>query len=44
VRGRLEALVTRALHYDLVELAVPVAESPERLAVWSDGALFPLEP
>jgi hypothetical protein len=44
VRGRLEALVTRALHYDLVELAVPVAESPERLAVWSDGAMFPLEP
>ena len=40
VRGRLEALVTRALVYDLVELA---AEGPDgRLGLWSDGAFFPL--
>jgi hypothetical protein len=39
VRGRLEALLTRALYYDLVELA---AEEPGGLGVWSDGAFFPL--
>jgi hypothetical protein len=40
VRGRLEALVSRALVYDLVELAV---EGPEgRLGLWSGGAFFPL--
>lgn len=40
VRGRLEALVTRALVYDLVELA---AEGPDGgLGIWSDGAFFPL--
>jgi hypothetical protein len=39
VRGRLEALVTRALYYDLVELA---AEEPDRggLGLWSRGAFF----
>lgn len=41
VRGRLEALVTRALYYDLVELAVENEEG--RLGVWSGGAFFPLE-
>ena len=40
VRGRLEALLTRALYYDLVELAV---EEGGRLAVWSGGARFVLE-
>lgn len=40
VRGRLEALLTRALYYDLVELAV---EEGDRLAVWSGGARFVLE-
>ena len=41
VRGRLEALVTRALVYDLVELAI---EGPDGggLGLWSDGAFFPL--
>lgn len=40
VRGRLDALVTRALVYDLVELAV---EGPDGgLGIWSDGAFFPL--
>ena len=37
VRGRLEALVTRALYYDLVELAV---EEDDRLGVWSKGHFF----
>ncbi len=44
VRGRLEALVTRALYYDLVELAVPLDDSTDRLGLWSRGACFPLEP
>ena len=41
VRGRLEALLTRALYYDLVELAEPYG-SGDRLALRSGGALFPL--
>lgn len=40
VRGRLEALVTRALYYDLVELAVE--NNARGLGLWSDGAFFPL--
>ena len=40
VRGRLEALVTRATYYDLVELAV---EHEGRAGIWSDGVFFPLE-
>ena len=40
VRGRLEALVTRALYYDLVELAVTDAE--RGLGLWSDGAFLPM--
>jgi hypothetical protein len=40
VRGRLEALVTRALYYDLVELAV---ERDGCLGLWSGGAFYPLE-
>ena len=44
VRGRLEALVTRAVYYDLVELAVTeAAGGREQLGVWSGGAFFPLE-
>lgn len=39
VRGRLEALLTRALYYDLVERAV---EEPAGLGIWSGGAFFPL--
>lgn len=38
VRGRLEALVSRALVYDLVDLAVEGADG--RLGLWSDGAFF----
>ena len=41
VRGHLEALVTRALYYDLVELAV--AGDKGRLGLWSGGAFFPLQ-
>jgi hypothetical protein len=44
VRGRLEALVTRALYYDLVELAQPMEDGTDRLALWSGGVAFPLEP
>ena len=40
VRGRLEALVTRALYYDLVELAVE--ETDQGLGLWSAGAFFPM--
>jgi hypothetical protein len=40
VRGRLEALVTRALYYDLVELAVEDEEGV--LGVWSGGVSFKL--
>jgi uncharacterized protein len=49
VRGRLDALVTRALYYDLVELAVPGPESGAEqeaagtLYLWSEGQRFPLE-
>jgi hypothetical protein len=41
VRGRLEALVTRALYYDLVELAV--TEEGRGLGLWSGGAFFPMQ-
>ncbi len=45
VRGRLEALVSRALTYDLVELAVPRSKAePDRLGVWSGGQWFELAP
>ncbi|MBS0241759.1 MAG: DUF1285 domain-containing protein [Proteobacteria bacterium] len=37
VRGRLEALVTRAVYYDLVELA---DEDGDRLGIWSGGRFF----
>jgi hypothetical protein len=42
VRGRLEALVTRALYYDLVELAVPRGDGSDALVVWSEGMPFPV--
>lgn len=43
VRGRLQALVTRAVYYDLVELAVPhTAHGPDALGVWSGGTWFAL--
>lgn len=43
VRGRLEALVTRAVYYDLVELAAPQANGEDGPpGIWSGGAFFPL--
>jgi uncharacterized protein len=43
VRGRLEALLTRAIYYDLVELALPERDDAEEpLGVWSQGSFFPL--
>ncbi len=41
VRGRLEAAITRAVFYELVELA---EEKDGTLGVWSGGAFFPLGP
>ncbi len=41
VRGRLEALVTRALYYDLVEMA-DIGPDGAAFGIWSDGAFFPL--
>jgi uncharacterized protein len=41
VRGRLEALVTRALYYDLVTLALNEEREGE-LGLWSGGVLFPM--
>ncbi len=41
VRGRLEALVTRALYYDLVELAV--TDDSGRLGIWSNGHFYVME-
>jgi hypothetical protein len=41
VRGRLEALVTRAVYYDLVELAV--TDEHGRLGVWSSGHFYVME-
>lgn len=44
VRGRLEALVTRALYYDLVEIAVTrVHHGREQLGLWSGGQFFPID-
>jgi hypothetical protein len=43
VRGRLEALVTRAIYYDLVELAVPQRDqAPDQLGIWSGGVWWEL--
>lgn len=42
VRGRLEALITRAIYYDLVELAVPGGADTDALGIWSDSVFFPL--
>jgi uncharacterized protein len=44
VRGRLEALLTRALAFDLAELAVEEIRDGRPLAgVWSGGVLFPVD-
>lgn len=43
VRGRLEALVSRALYYDLVEMSVPSQEQePDRIGIWSGGVWWEL--
>jgi len=45
VRGRLEALVTRALYYDLVEMAEPqMLDGREVLSLRSGGTWYALEP
>jgi hypothetical protein len=45
VRGRLEALLTRALVHDLVALAVEQpAEGGRMPGVWSGGVFFPFQP
>jgi hypothetical protein len=48
VRGRLEALVTRALCYDLVDMALNTKDRPpgvgdEQPGLWSGGRFFELE-
>ena len=43
VRGRLEALLTRALVHDLIALVVEEQHDSQRLAgIWSGGAFFPI--
>jgi len=46
VRGRLEALITRAAFYDLAELAVEGEDGAGKtvMGVWSRGVFFPLGP
>ena len=43
VRGRLEALLTRSIYYDLVELAEPLPGADEKFGVWSGGVCFLLQ-
>ena len=42
VRGGMEALVSRAIYYELAELAL--AGDDDTPGVWSAGAFFPLQP
>jgi hypothetical protein len=43
VRARLEALISRAIFYDLVELAVPEERDGEtQFGIWSAGVFFPI--
>jgi hypothetical protein len=45
VRGRLEALITRAVYYELVALGVEVGTMGKAaLGVWSKDVFFPLDP
>jgi len=46
IRGRLEALITRAAFYDLAALAVPGQDENGQavMGVWSRGVYFPLGP
>jgi hypothetical protein len=43
VRGRLEALVTRSLAYDLAEMVEPDPDTGEPV-LWSGGVAFPMRP
>ena len=43
VRGRLEARLSRAVFYELAELA-ELSSSGETMGVWSDGAFFEIGP
>lgn len=40
VRGRLEALVSRALTHDLLQLAIETQTDGGAIGIWSDGAFF----
>ncbi|MGA1800085.1 DUF1285 domain-containing protein [Sphingomonas sp. 4RDLI-65] len=42
VRGGMEALVSRAVYYELAERAIAGGDTPP--GIWSDGAFFALEP
>ncbi len=42
VRGGMEALVSRAVYYELAERAIAAGDMPP--GIWSDGAFFALEP
>lgn len=42
VRAGLDALIARAVYYELVEIALQ--ESLDPIGIWSDGTFFPLEP
>ena len=44
VRGRLEALVTRALNYELIDLALEACPRDGGLGIWSGGGYFALPP
>ena len=45
VRNRLEALVTRSLYYDLVEMAVvEVVNGEKSIGLWSSGTFYPMAP
>jgi hypothetical protein len=45
VRGRLEALLTRSLVYDLAALAVEEERDGRKVpGVWSGGVFFVMEP
>lgn len=43
VRGRLLALVTRAVYVDLINLALPRDTQSSALGLWSNGVWWPLE-
>ncbi|MEM9739579.1 MAG: DUF1285 domain-containing protein [Pseudomonadota bacterium] len=44
VRGRLEAKLTRAVFYELANIAVPNPDGSETLGVWSGGTFFVIGP